>query len=327
MTRLTWLPIAAWLALNVAAHAGPLITADFSSPQLSPWLRCGAATRITDGVLKTAAQVGWVRDGLDVGPLPVRGNTWTIEYDFRPLKFGNQCQEFVSQSPSTHWYMCYVRPDGRMNLHTRLEGKWELRGSSPAAVEIGKWYHVQVTLGATRLRFVLQSRDRTQTLWDSGEVGVEDLGQETAFALVDESPQADGETEWDNLTIATDSPEIVAEMARLRKELEAQQQRQAAQQAASAALRRAGVALIPMPQQVALTKGVWALKAGAQVAADPADPADRQASARRKFRTAESRVQVPALFRPGDAAERVRPRLSHRGRSPQARGAGCDRPR
>lgn len=256
------------LTLPLACRAGELIRADFGSGKLGPWVRPGTEVRVEGGVAKTAAQAGWQRNGLDVGPLPLKGNKWVIAYDFRPVKFGAQCQEFVSQTPSTHWYMCYVRQDGKLNLHTRAGGKWEGRGTSPVAVEVGKWYHMQVTLGATSLRFVLQTQDKTQTLWDTGEVAVDDLGQETTFSLVDEAPDAGGQTEWDNLTLATDSPAVEAEMGRLLKELEAQQAREAQLKATSEGLRRAGVALVPMPQSVVLAKGTWALRSGLTISAD-----------------------------------------------------------
>ena len=81
---------------------GADIACDFSSPTLSPWMRVIGDVKVEGGVLKSAAQDNWQRSGLEVGPIPLGKAVWHIEYDFLPVAFGDQCQEFVSQMPSTH---------------------------------------------------------------------------------------------------------------------------------------------------------------------------------------------------------------------------------
>ena len=86
-------------------HAGAL-GADFGGKPLPPYLTLLGDATVEQGVLRSTSQPGWNRSGLEIGPLPVSEGAWTIEYDFRPLKLGSQTSEFVSTSPSSHWYMC-----------------------------------------------------------------------------------------------------------------------------------------------------------------------------------------------------------------------------
>ncbi|MGE5531034.1 MAG: LamG-like jellyroll fold domain-containing protein, partial [Bacteroidota bacterium] len=166
----------------VTVNAAGLGT-DFTG-QMPPYLTPQGDSRVADGILHSTSQAGWNRSGIEIGPLPVADGAWTIEYDFRPLKLGSQTSEFVSTSPSTHWYMCYVSANGRLNLHTKGPDGWKARSSSTAGAEVGKWYHATVTLTRKSLRFVFRERGATQPLWDSGEVAMDDTGKETTCALV-----------------------------------------------------------------------------------------------------------------------------------------------
>ena len=116
------LPLALLLILPAVGLCVEVLNCDFSAAPHSPWLRAMGDAQVTDGVMGSRAQANWRRSGLCIGPLPVKGVTWTIGYDVRPVAFGSQCQEFVSESPSTHWYMVYVRPDGKLAMHT-FEGR------------------------------------------------------------------------------------------------------------------------------------------------------------------------------------------------------------
>jgi len=237
-----------------AAGAGPVISMQFDHDEKLPGLTgLIGDSRIEEGLLKTRPRADWRRSGLDVGPLPVGGGVWTIEYDFRPGGFGNQCQSFVSQSPSTHWYMMYVRPDGRINLHTRVDGEWKARASSDTALQVGQWYHATVSLAAEQIRIKIRPKDGPEALWDTGDVAVDSIAPTTVFALVDEAPDTVGATEWDNLQVSTDDPDAEARMVELARELQQQREAQRRQELAAENLQEAGVALIPFPQVVELT--------------------------------------------------------------------------
>ncbi|MBM3500855.1 MAG: hypothetical protein FJX74_19525, partial [Armatimonadetes bacterium] len=246
------------LAAGIAAgsvRAADAITVDFAGAPDQPWLQLVGDATVEGGVLKTSPLAGWQRSGLYVGPLPVGEAPWHIEYDVRPVAYGDQCQEFVSVTPSTHWYMAYGRPDGRVNLHTRSQDEWKARSSSTAVLELGRWYRVSVELGATSIRLRIREREGQGDLWDSGDTPVDSLGQETVFGLIDEAATAVGATEWDNLVVSTDDPRIAEQMAQRMRDLEAERRAMEQRREDARKLREAGIALIPMPQQVALPAG------------------------------------------------------------------------
>jgi len=258
-TLLTHAALIASLLLPVA-RAAEVITCDFARPPKVPWLQVVGDATVEGGVLKSAPQANWQRSGLFVGPLPMPGAKWVIEYDVKPVAFGAQCQEFVSSAPSTHWYMCYVRQDGHMNLHTKGVNGWQARGSSQAAVELGQWYHVTVELAPQSIRYAIADKETGRQVWDSGETAMDDLGQESVFGLIDEAPDTVGQTEWDNLRVSTDSPDVAARMAARVKALEEEQREMERRQAGAKQLREAGIALIPMPQKVELKPGAGSFK-------------------------------------------------------------------
>ena len=242
------------LALVVVspALAEPALQADFArAPGVG--FRCVGDAVVADGVLRTRSQAGWQRSGLEIGPLPLPGATWTLEYDFRPVAFGSQGAEFASASPSTHWYMTYVHPGGGINLHTRQGSEWKARGSSPRIIETGQWYHAQVTLTATSLRYTVKQRGGEKLLWDSGDVAVEDMGKETTPILVDEAPDTAAQTEWDNVTVTTDSAAARTQLQTLAAEAARQQRVREEKLALCKLLRDKGISIIPTPQQAKLT--------------------------------------------------------------------------
>jgi hypothetical protein len=286
----------------VCAHAADVITCDFSGPIRSPWLSLVGDAKIEGGVLATAAQDNWQRSGLNVGPLPLTGATYDIQYDFRPVVFGDQCQEFVSQSPSTHWYMCYVQPQGHMQLHTRDADGWQLRKRSEEGLEVGRWYHVWVRLSAKTVQMGVKERDG-RSLWDTGVVSMNDLGKETTFALIDEASKAGGKTEWANLRVGSDDPNLVRKMKATMAALEKRRQEQERRRAAAQKLRDRGIALIPMPQEVELlgSRDAFALKPGLQVGGAPADCRAVVA------RVIKERLGIAATTGEGGSAVRLRP--------------------
>jgi hypothetical protein len=232
----------------------PDIACDFNGPIRSPWLRLVGDAKVEGGVLKTAAQANWQRSGLEVGPIPIAGVTWHIEYDFRAVAFGDQCQEFVSQSPSTHWYMCYLQPQGHANLHTKAADGWQLRKTAGEWLKVDTWYHVTVRLTAKSIQLSIEENDG-KGIWDTGEVAMDDLGTETTFALVDEAAKEGGKTEWDNLTVSTDDLGVSRKLKQIADRLEKQRKEQERREAAARKLRAKGIALIPMPQEVELGEG------------------------------------------------------------------------
>lgn len=260
------------LFARTLAWAAPVITCDFATPLDNPWLQTAGDARVSHGVLVSRPQANWARSALFIGPLPLKNATWTIAYDVRPVALGAQCQEFVSQTPSTHWYMAYVRPDGRVNLHTRTEGRWELRATSAEPVRVGEWYRVRVELSATSIRYLLAVRGSQQPLWDSGSIPMDDLGSETVCGLVDESSVPEGQTEWDNLVVATDSPGVMEQMAHIQRRMEEERRQQREQAEASRRLRELGIALIPLPRKVELTGGSFLLADHTVIIPDPNHP-------------------------------------------------------
>ena len=207
----------------------------------------------------------WRRGGLEVGPISMpEGGAITIDYDFRPLRFTNQGQSFVSQTPSTHWYMMYASPPGQLRLHTRHEQKWEHRGSSKARLQIGTWYHTQVTLARTSIRLVLTERDSKQAVWDTGVTAMDEIGDSTVFMLTDESPTADeGASEWDDLVLSADDAAFAKRFAdAMRRHAEEKRRRERERAEAEAAARELssrGMALIPIPQKISFGEGAYSL--------------------------------------------------------------------
>jgi len=246
-----WRCVLLLACMTPALADGPALQADFSQ-QPGVGFRCVGDAVVQDGVLRTRSQAGWQRSGLEVGPLPVPGAAWTIEYDFRPVAFGAQGAEFASASPSTHWYMAYVHPGGGINLHTRQGGEWKARGSSPQVIKAGQWYHARVVLTGTSLQHVVLPRGSDEVLWDSGVVAVEDMGKETTPILVDEAADTAAQTEWDNVTVATDNAAARGELQRLVAEAVRQQRLREEKLAMCRQLREQGIAIIPTPQQVKL---------------------------------------------------------------------------
>lgn len=244
------------LLIPVAALGAPVVQQTFEDAgRLDPAVRLLEEAKVANGVVTTNSQPGWVRSGVDLGSLPLAGATWTIRYDFRPVKLGAQGQSFVSQSPSTHWYMVYVNPGGAMNLHTRQAGEWKFRLGSKAIIEVGKWYTAQVTLTQNSIRYIVNERGSETPLWDTERVGVEDMGKDTVCALVDEAPDDAARTEWDNVEVDTDNAQARADMQKAAQELEAQRLQREKMAQTMRRLRGLGVALLPTPQQVALQPG------------------------------------------------------------------------
>ena len=260
------------VSAGLTAQAADVLTCDFSGPINSPWLTVIGDAKVENGVLASAAQDNWQRSGLNVGPLPITGATWDIQYDFRPIAFGDQCQEFTSQAPSTHWYMCYLQNQGHLNLHTLSTDGWQLRKRDDEWLEIGKWYHVWIRLSAKTIEIAVKERDG-QSVWGTGPVAMQDLGQETTFGLVDEAAKAGGKTEWDNLVISTGDADLVKQMKSTLERLQKRRAEQERRAVASRKLRDRQIGLIPMPQEVELgaSGDVYALKPGLKIGGTPPD--------------------------------------------------------
>lgn len=227
----------------------------------SPILALSGSAGVADGRLRTTAVGHWQRGGLEVGPLALpEGIRLIVEYDFRPIRLGAQGQSFVSQTPSTHWYMFYADSSGRMRLHTRLAGKWEARAHSSARIEEGRWYRARVELGRQSVHFVITGLESGKLVWDTGPARMDDVGQATTCMLVDESGKPDdGATEWDNLRLAADDAVAAAacreNLSRLAEELRRRRQLQAEARAAAEDQERLGLALIPTPRKLRFGPG------------------------------------------------------------------------
>lgn len=245
------------LGCSLACAAG--LAFDFGGSNPPSYMTPIGEAKVDQGVLRSRSQPGWQRSGVEIGPLPVSAGGWAVEYDFRPVNLGSQTSEFVSSAPSTHWYMCYVRSDGRFNLHTKNADGWQLRASSTKPVELGKWYHATVKLTARSIRFVFGERGSAEVMWDSGEVAMEDMGKQTICALVDEAQDDKAQTEWDNVGLKAENSQSQTELEKLARQVEAQRARKAQMAKTCEALKAAGIALIPTPQQVALLPGTFRL--------------------------------------------------------------------
>ncbi|NOZ22924.1 MAG: family 20 glycosylhydrolase [Planctomycetes bacterium] len=245
------------LSACVALRAeGPtkLLRCDFSKNiEASPWLQVVGDAAVEGGVLRSASMNNWKRSGLLVGPVPVGV---TIEYTVRPLVFGRQGQEFASETPSAHHYMIFVAGDGGIRLYTRLNGEWKPRATSKAKCKIGAWYRVTVFLRQTQITCTIAERDSGAEIWNSGPIEMDDIGTETVFGLIDESAQAgEARTVWDDLVITTDDNRTARLWAETEKQLQLERAEKARREKQIAALRSAGIALIPMPQEILLRKG------------------------------------------------------------------------
>lgn len=263
------LAFACALVPAIGAELVELLRCDFSKESSDrPFLDMMGEARIEDGVLKTSPLANWQRSGLNVGPVAIGDGDLTVEYDVRPVKPGRQCQEFTSQSPSTHWYMIYVGPDGRIRLHTRLNGEWKLRAESSGRCEVGKWYHVTVSLGRRKIAYRIADRETGAELWQSGPIEMDNIGAETAFALTDEGATAgEGASEWDNLTIKSDDKALVDLWAAKQEELRKEKAERLRREEQTAVARKAGICIIPMPQEIHLTEGAFRLSGQTRIAA------------------------------------------------------------
>lgn len=256
--RLTLLAVFLLTSLHaIPASAAPmeLFRLSLEEPIDHPFASVGPRARQADCVLHTAACGSWRRDGLRIGPFPISEKALVIEYDFRPVKFGQQGQSFVSEQPSTHWYMLYVNSRGVLQLHTRLKNQWQSRGHSLQKLIAGEWHHAMVTLTRTSIRVVVSRRDSHEQVWDTSVVEMDDLGQSTTFILTDESSaENDGATQWRNFMLATwDAAWAVQFREALAKEAELQRRRKqelAEARAIVEELRHRDIALIPVPRKL-----------------------------------------------------------------------------
>ena len=272
---LTVLFILSMAGAGRAAEA-PLFRCDFGTSRgLSPLVQL-AGVEARDGCVRTTTQAGWARAGVRVGPLPTPRGALTVEYDFRPGAFGPQSQEFTSESPSTHWYMLFADAAGRWNLHTRHESAWQQRHAGGQATR-DTWYHARITLRRTAIAGRITERDSGKPVWEFPDTPMDDIGDETTFVLCDEGLEANaGATEWANLSVSTDDPDLKRRFEAKARELERERHEAEEQRRTAETLRRQGISLLPSPQRVTLGKGRYRLAAGARVSA----PAALEAGAR-----------------------------------------------
>ncbi len=304
--------------LSSASGAPALLQIDFSQPIDAPCAAIVGDAKAAAGVLRSTSMANWRRGGLEVGSLPMPKTALTVEYDFQPVRFGRQSQEFVSQQPSTHHYMVYAHAGGGMNLHTRLQGQWRLRGRSTKRLRLGQWYRARVTLGRTSFRYVVAERDSGRVVWDSGPVKMDDVGDATTFCLTDEDSAAGaGATEWDHVSVSCEDAafarRFAADMAKLAEEKRRRERARREAEAAARALRGRGVALIPIPRRVRLREGEFDLRGAALEF-----PADLNDAARGVATILKERVGVVLPLR-GAAARRVTLARTQNAEWPQAK--------
>lgn len=257
------LALAGALSAGVRGAPAELLREAFGGASLPPGLTLQRQATVADGVLRNASQAGWLRSGLEIGPLPTGTASVRIVYDLCPTRFGAQGQSFVSQTPSTHWYMLYAGRDGHLHLHTRQGNEWKLRGRADNALRRETWYQATIDLAQTSIRVAIAERDSGTVVWDSQATAMDSTGDTTVCMLTDETPGADeAGTLWDNLVLTTaDAALAHAFQAAARQQAEARvrREREQAQAAALAEdLRRQGLALIPVPQRMRFTEDAFA---------------------------------------------------------------------
>ncbi len=264
MTR-RGLMIAGWFIFCAAPAAGQdiqLLRVDFddAAKAYDAVTFLGEPQRI-NGAVRTTALANWQRGGVQVGPIPTPQGRLTVRYDFRPIRFGRQSQEFTSQLPTTHWYMLFADAAGRMRLYTRCQGEWKPRASSSATLQLNNWYTANIALARTGIAVRIAERDSGHLVWETPEpLALDDLGEEILFVLCDESPEEkSGATEWDNLVLSTDDAGLAQRFAALMRAVARERADQERRRLTAAALRERGIALIPPPLDVKLGDGAYPL--------------------------------------------------------------------
>jgi hypothetical protein len=183
-----------------------VLTADFAAGELGGPLRLTApGARCTAGVLATAPQPRWQRQGLTVGPLPLPATGLLVEYDVRPRRFGQQFQQFASLRPSTHHYMVFIGPDQRFHVHTRSAAVWAEQGTFGGPCSVDRWLHCTALIRRDGFSFRAVERDTGKVVCRSGLLPIDDPGAEVLFDLADDGGDgAPGEvaSEWDNLVVS-----------------------------------------------------------------------------------------------------------------------------
>jgi hypothetical protein len=274
MLQIGWLLVglASWATLG-QAETGPMLQVGFETGQPIPEVLVPRGdTKVDRGVVRTSAADRWARGGLEVGPVPSPQGKLVISYEFRPVKLGAQSQEFVSQTPSTHWYMIFAGPQGQIRVHTRYRDQWQHRASSPQPVlHEGVWYTAQVELGRRWITYRVCEKATGELAWETpGRLPMDDLGEETSFVVCDESPKAgDGATEWDNLSISTDDPEVRSRFVAHQRALAEERVELERGRAAAANLREQGVAMLPIPRKVELREGAYRLPEAPTIRLEP----------------------------------------------------------
>ena len=264
MSRLGWMALG--LALfgfaSVFGEEVQLLRMDFDDAAKDPPVLAllGGPQREV-GIVRTTTQANWQRGGAQIGPIPTPEKSLIVQYDFRPMQFGRQCQEFTSQLPSTHWYMMYADPKGRLHLHTHEQGEWKARATSQNSLRVGEWYTTRVTLTRTSIAFRIAEKATGNLVWETPEpVKVDDLGDQVLFILCDESADANaGSTEWDNVALSTDDAALAQRLAATMKAALQEREEQDRRRRAAVTLGERGIALLPMPQDVKLGSGSFRL--------------------------------------------------------------------
>ena len=183
-----------------------LLKAEFGTGDVTgPLALAAPGARLSAGVLATAPQPRWQRQGLTVGPLPLPAAGLLVEYDLRPRRFGQQFQQFASRRPSTHHYMVFIGPDRRFHVHTRFAGVWAEQGTLGEACTADRWLHCTALIKRDGFSLRAQDRDTGKVVCRTGLVPIDDPGAEVLFDLADDGgDSAPGEvaSEWDNLTLS-----------------------------------------------------------------------------------------------------------------------------
>lgn len=169
-------------------------------------IKIDTSSKKTNGVLITSPGDKWKRGGVTIGPMPMPENGALVEYDIKPLQYGQQFQQLASMKPVTHHYMAFIGPDRKFHLYTRSGGNWSPQGTISTPCSLGKWYSCSAVIRKNTLSFKVKERETGKTVCRSGIVPMDDIGSELMFNLSDshgDEGNNEPATEWDNIRVSS----------------------------------------------------------------------------------------------------------------------------
>ncbi|OGV71518.1 MAG: hypothetical protein A3K18_22475 [Lentisphaerae bacterium RIFOXYA12_64_32] len=184
-----------------------LLRAEFATVEPPPApAKIAASAIIADGVLTTAPQESWKRDGLTFGPMPQPETGLMVEYDVRPRRMDAQFQQFASEKPSSHHFMVFIGNDRRFHVYARCASTWTEQGTIATACAPNKWYHCTALIKPDGFSFKAVDKETGKMICRSGMIPTDTLGPDAMFSLCDnygDTIKGEPATDWDNVVVST----------------------------------------------------------------------------------------------------------------------------